>query len=165
MWQHPGRRRGLVRCYPSKADKSPNPGITKRHLVPHLSPTPWKASALDIKQLCPSPSRLSLPVCKIQAPTTDSDAREQTGPPTRPLSLFFRLTLDVPQLWTECQMVEGRSYSCRGSREAQRNDAGFLSVTHTVPDTMLCHLTRIQIHAVPDTILAPAQDNSRHLLI
>lgn len=105
------QEKGLGQMLPIQSRQSPNPGITMRHLVPHLSPTPWKASAPDIKQLCPSPSRLSL--CKIQAPTTDSDAREQTGPPTRPLSLFFRLTLDVPQLWTKCQI--GRSYGCGGS--------------------------------------------------
>lgn len=96
------QEKGLGQMLPIQSRQSPNPGITMRHLVPHLSPTPWKASAPDIKQLCPSPSRLSLPVCKIQAPTTDSNAREQTGPPTRPLSLFFRLTLWLPGMCLNC---------------------------------------------------------------
>ena len=133
----------------------------------HLSPTPWKASVPDINQLCLPPSRLGFPVCKTQAPTTDSEVREQTGPPASPLSLFLRLFLWLPGICLNC----GLSIKC-GGKELQlleahekpnRNDAGFLPIINMVPNTILCHLTRIL--SVPDPILAPAQDNSRYLLI
>lgn len=96
------QEKGLGQMLHIQSGQLPDPGITMRHLVPHLSPSPRKASVPGINQLCPSPSRLGLPVCKIQAPTTDSEVRRQIGPPTSPLSLFLRLILWLPGMCLNC---------------------------------------------------------------